>query len=232
MKILLIWRYRTRGCASMNFNIYFKYMNKYLIPGAVVIAGALIAGAYIFVNFGFNRILSSQEAGEKAINFINQNIEEGAVASLVKVTEKDMVYQISLTINGNPYESYITKDGQFMFPTGVSMKEFAEEESAQTTENTESTAVASEAFAKCLTEKGMKFYGSKSCSWCAKEKEAFGDALQYVDYVECVGDDGNWAKVCQDAQITSVPTWQSPDGTKESGYKTLEQLAEMSGCSL
>jgi len=207
-------------------------MNKYLIPGAIVIAGILIAGAYIYVNFGLSGTLSSQEAGEKAIAFINQNIEEGAVASLIKVTEKEMVYQISLTINGTPYESYITKDGRFIFPSGIDTEEPLEEESAQTVENTDLTATASEAFAKCLTEKGMKFYGSKNCSWCAKEKTIMGDALQYVNYVECVGDDGNWTKECQDAQVTSVPTWILPDGTKESGFKTLEQLAEKSGCSL
>jgi len=105
-----------------------------------------------------------------------------------------------------------------------------QEEATQT--NTEEASVASESFAKCLTDKGMKFFGSKTCSWCAKEKESFGDSLQYVNYIECLGDDGQWTKECQDANITSVPTWQLPNGAKESGFKTLEQLAEVSGCTL
>lgn len=213
-------------------------ISKNLIPAAIIVAGILIAGAYVFVNYWPVGMLSSQQAADKTIAFVNQNIEAGATASLVAITEKDMVYQISLKINETQYESYITKDGKFLFPSGINLEEAVKEEAAQTqntqTEpsSTESTLVASESFAKCLTEKGMKFYGSKNCGWCAKEKTSFGDSLQYVNYIECVGDDGQWTKECQDASITSVPTWQLPDGTKESGFKTLEVLAEVSGCSL
>ncbi|MFH1575786.1 MAG: hypothetical protein ABIB55_02475 [Candidatus Nealsonbacteria bacterium] len=200
-------------------------LNKYLIPSAIVVAGVLIAGAFVYVNFWPNGMLSTQQAAEKAIAFINKNIEQGATATLVQITEENNVYKISLEINGTPYESYITKDGNFLFPSGINLKEQVEEEPAQ-------TAAASESFTQCLTEKGMKFYGSKNCSWCDKEKTLLGDSLQYIDYIECVGDDDQWTKECQDAQITSVPTWQLPDGAKEPGFKTLEQLAEVSGCSL
>lgn len=186
-------------------------------------AGILIAGAFVYTKQA--GLISIQEAGDKTIAFINDNIEEGATASLVSITENGLVYQISLEINGTPYESYITKDGKFLFPSGIVLKEGSDIQEEQ-------TAVASESFAQCLTEKGMKFFGSKNCGWCAKEKTLFGDSLQYVDYIECVGDDDQWTKECQDAQITSVPTWQLPDGTKESGFKTLEQLAEISTCSL
>lgn len=202
--------------------------NKYLIPGAIVIAGILIAGAFVYVNYWPKGALSAQQAAEKAIAFINKNIEQGTVASLVAVIEKGSVYQISLKINETQYESYITKDGNLLFPTGIILEEPAKEEAAQAA----NTEIASESFAKCLTEKGMKFYGSKNCSWCAKEKTLFGDSMQYVNYIECTGDNGQLTKACQDANITSFPTWQLSDGKMESGYKTLEQLAEVSGCSL
>ncbi len=202
-------------------------INKNSIPAAIVIAGILIAGALVFINYWPIGTLSSQQAADKAMTFINQNIEQGAVASLVGVTEAGNVYKISLKIGETQYESYITKDGKFLFPTGIKLEAAAPEKQTST-----ETTTASAAFAQCLTQKGMKFYGSKSCSWCAKEKTSFGDSLQYITYVECVGNDGQWTKECQDAKITSVPTWQLPDGTKESGFKTLEQLAEVSGCSL
>ncbi len=206
-------------------------MNKYLILAAIVVSGVLIAGTFVFINYWPMGTLSAQEAADKAIAFVNKNIEEGAAASSVQVAEKGPFYQTSLKINETQYESYITKDGKLLFPSGINLEEPVQEETAQATD-TESTSAASESFAKCLTEKGMKFYGSKKCGWCAKEKTLLGASLQYVNYIECVGDDDQWTKACQDAKITSVPTWQLPDGKMESGFKTLEQLAEVSGCSL
>lgn len=217
----------------MKINIPKINMNKNLIPAAIIVSGILIAGTFAFINYWPTDALSSEQAAEKALAFINQNIEEGATASLIEITENGSVYQISLKINEAQYESYITKDGKFLFPSGINLAESTQAENIpEESPNTEQIVTASESFAKCLTEKDMKFYGSKTCSWCAKEKTLFGDSMQYVSYVECLGDDDQWTKECQDDGITSVPTWQLPDGTKESGYKTLEQLAEISGCSL
>ncbi|MFH1423580.1 MAG: hypothetical protein ABIG29_01300 [Candidatus Nealsonbacteria bacterium] len=220
----------------MKINIPKVNISKNLIPVAIIIAGILIAGAFVYVNFWPKGVLSAQQAAEKAIAFINQNIEQGATASLVQVTEEDNVYKISLKVNEIPYESYITKDGKFLFPSGidlgvVALQELGTEVTAEPS-GEQSSAVASESFAKCLTEKGMKFYGSQDCSWCSKEKTLLGDSMQYVNYVECIDDEGQFTKACQDANITSFPTWQLPDGRMESGFKTLEQLAEVSGCSL
>src|SRR3989344_3181316 len=125
--------------------------NKNLIPAAVVVAGILIAGAFVYVNFWPKNLLSAQQAAEKAIVFINQNIEQGATAALVQVTEENNVYKISLKVNETPYESYITKDGKFLFPSGINLGEPVQEEATQT--NTEEASVASESFAKCLTDK-------------------------------------------------------------------------------
>ena len=90
-----------------------------------------------------------------------------------------------------------------------------------------------DSFAKCLTEKGMKLYGSKNCGWCEKQKELFGVSFQYVAYIECIDPETEqWSEECGAAGIKSVPTWQMPDGEKISGFKTLEVLAESSGCPL
>ncbi len=90
-----------------------------------------------------------------------------------------------------------------------------------------------ENFAKCLTEKGMKFYGAEWCSWCKKENELFAEAVQYLPYIECVdeGSDELTAE-CQEAGISGFPTWQLPNGELVSGFKTLEELSELSGCSI
>lgn len=97
-----------------------------------------------------------------------------------------------------------------------------------------SVEVASlENFAKCLTQKGMRFYGAFWCGWCKKQKELFGEAAQYLPYIECSDPETRQlTPECQEAGITSFPTWQLPDGKKSPGFKTLENLAQLSGCQL
>ncbi|MEK7482337.1 MAG: hypothetical protein AAB620_00900 [Patescibacteria group bacterium] len=89
-------------------------------------------------------------------------------------------------------------------------------------------------FAECLTSKGMKFYGASWCSWCKKEKDSFGDAKGSLPYIECVDpqDQQKLTPECEKAGIQSFPTWQLPNGTKEAGFKTIDQLAATSGCEI
>lgn len=90
-----------------------------------------------------------------------------------------------------------------------------------------------DAFAQCLTSKKVKMYGAYWCPHCQEEKESFGSAFQYVNYVEC-GIEGSRAEqpVCKDAGVKNFPTWQFVDGTRAEGTLTLHALSEKSGCSL
>jgi len=88
-------------------------------------------------------------------------------------------------------------------------------------------------FAKCLTEKEAKFYGTYWCGWCKKQKELFGEAAQYLPYIECIDEKTQqMTSQCQAAGIASFPTWEFPEKGKIPGYKDLEKLAELSGCQL
>ena len=91
-----------------------------------------------------------------------------------------------------------------------------------------------EAFAQCLTEKGSTFYGAYWCPHCQDQKKLFGNALKYVDYVECgiVGNTSAQVQECTDADITSYPTWTFGDGTRQSGLMPLRNLADKTGCEL
>lgn len=89
-----------------------------------------------------------------------------------------------------------------------------------------------EVFAKCLTEKEAKFYGAFWCGWCDRQKQLFGEAAQYLPYIECSDlETRQLTPECQKEGITGFPTWEF-NGTKISGFKTLEELAKLSGCSL
>lgn len=91
---------------------------------------------------------------------------------------------------------------------------------------------ALESLAKCLTQKGAKFYGASWCGWCKKQKDLFGAAVQYLPYVECIDSTTQELnQACQAADIQGFPTWEF-NGVKSPGYKEADKLAELSGCSL
>ena len=90
-----------------------------------------------------------------------------------------------------------------------------------------------DSFAQCLSEKGAKFYGAFWCQHCATQKSMFGKSMKYVNYIECsTPDRSGQTQVCIDAGIQSYPTWEFPDGSKETGSKELSYLSLKSGCAL
>ncbi len=86
-----------------------------------------------------------------------------------------------------------------------------------------------EKLAKFMSEKGMVMYGAYWCSHCQDQKKLFGNAFQYVDYVECdpQGPSANEAE-CTARNVTGYPTWIY-NSTQYSGQKTLSQLAQIVG---
>ena len=79
--------------------------------------------------------------------------------------------------------------------------------------------------AKCLTEKGVKMYGTEWCSYCKKQKEAFGNSFQYIDYIDC---DKERSK-CTAAGVKGYPTWVI-SGENYPGVQSFERLSSLSGC--
>lgn len=80
------------------------------------------------------------------------------------------------------------------------------------------------ALAKCMTEKGVKFYGAKSCPNCEKQKSLFGtSAFQFVNYVECLDNPA----LC--INLKGVPAWYI-NGSIYYGVKTPDELRVLSKC--
>jgi hypothetical protein len=88
-------------------------------------------------------------------------------------------------------------------------------------------------FAKCLTSRNAKMYGLYWCPHCEEQKEMFGYAVQYVNYVEC-GVKGVRAETeeCKQAGVKNFPTWQFADGSRLEGAQPLAVLGQKTGCSL
>jgi hypothetical protein len=88
-------------------------------------------------------------------------------------------------------------------------------------------------FTQCLTEKGVAMYGAWWCPHCQNQKDLFGTAFNYVNYVECSpGGTKTMSAECRAAGVEGYPTWILNDGTKLSGEQSFKALSEASGCSL
>jgi len=84
-----------------------------------------------------------------------------------------------------------------------------------------------DAFAQCLTDAGLKMYGTDWCSHCQNQKELFGSSFQYIDYINC---DKN-KETCLIEGVQGYPTWKI-DGKSYQGEQTLENFAQITGCEL
>ena len=88
-------------------------------------------------------------------------------------------------------------------------------------------------FAECIKASGATFYGAFWCPHCQNEKKLFGDAEQFLPYVECSTPDGTaQLQVCKDASIQSYPTWVFKDGSRLTGEIPFDQLSAKTGCPL
>lgn len=89
-----------------------------------------------------------------------------------------------------------------------------------------------EKLAKFMTNEGMVLYGAYWCPHCKDQKELFGEAVKYLDYVECdaKGENAN-PDECLAQGIESYPTWVYKGKKIESGGKTIKELAEIVGFS-
>ena len=96
----------------------------------------------------------------------------------------------------------------------------------QVIKNNENTG-SLDSFAECLAEKGVILFINEGCPYCAKQKEIFGNSVQYLDIVKCE----EYGGTCSENKIDRVPTWLI-NGEKYVGVQTLESLSEISGCVL
>lgn len=107
-----------------------------------IIGVTLIGGGIFFMSkkknpFGMlasvSGAISSQEAGDKAIDFINKNLlREGVTASLKEIKEESGLYKVTIKITQKDSEQdadvYVSLDGKFLFVNPpIEMKETEKE---------------------------------------------------------------------------------------------------------
>ncbi|MCK4589885.1 MAG: hypothetical protein KAT77_05545 [Nanoarchaeota archaeon] len=72
--------------------------------------------------------LSTADAGNKMLTFVNENLmQPGTTAELNDIQEMNGIYQIKLSVLGQEFTSYLTKDGEIFFPQGYVLEELEEQ---------------------------------------------------------------------------------------------------------
>lgn len=87
-------------------------------------------------------------------------------------------------------------------------------------------------FAQCVNDAGAKMYGAYWCPHCADQKAMFGKSWKKVNYIECAKSRTEQTEECTLAGIDSYPTWEFADGSRQGGAISLQQLSQLTGCSL
>lgn len=120
--------------------LFFREPVFYAMIAVFFVIGIFLGGS--FTGFSLYSSLSPQEAGNKVINYINTYmLQNGVTASLESVTDAGWVYQINLTISGplgsQTFTSYVTKDGKFLFVSGIDITKPPKLKTSKTQEKTE-----------------------------------------------------------------------------------------------
>ena len=92
-----------------------------------------------------------------------------------------------------------------------------------------------DAFARCLSDRGVKMYGAWWCPHCQEQKGKFAASFEYAPYVECgvKGDLHGQNPACKEEGIKHYPTWQfPPTGERVERVFDLQELSDRTGCPL
>ncbi len=126
----------------------FKIKKKAMWQAATAVLAILLI-ASIATKWGCNGTggaVSADEAGEKAVGFINTFMTDGNVAvDLKDVSEESSMYMVNFEVQGQTYPSYVSKDGKFLFLQVIDMDKASQEaESGGAPSQAQAPAQASE----------------------------------------------------------------------------------------
>jgi len=82
-------------------------------------------------------------------------------------------------------------------------------------------------FAKCLSEKGLKMYGTEWCPHCKNQKKLFEKSFKYIDYTDCDYE----KEICGSEGIKGYPTWKI-NNQSYPGEQTFQRLSQLTECEI
>lgn len=113
---------------SISFKKFFEkgFLNSVTV--GIIVAGLAIGLSLVYINqkksvASVGESLTPQQAAQKAISFINENmLVDGVSASLIDAIEQNGVYQIKFKVEEEEFESYVSSDGKLLFVQGIDLE--------------------------------------------------------------------------------------------------------------
>jgi protein-disulfide isomerase len=133
-------------------------------------------------------VLTSQQAANKAIDYINKNLVQTGTASLVSVEEMSGVYKVITSYQGQQIPVYVTKDGRFLILQQATF-DMTKEITTTTTQQVELFSKVSENSKNCLTKLNID---TSKIETCLKE-----NGLKFVQ---------NEFDLCKQYDVSGSPT--------------------------
>ena len=169
----------------------------------IVLVILLVGSAVLLfrdVDFNVTKKISADEAGKKAVNYINKLQGQG-VASLISASKdkEKGLYKLKLNVNDQAFESYMTLDGNTLFPDAINLEAAAATNQEKVTggETIEGGFIklADQEICRENDKPIVYYFGSQNCPHCVWEypliKEVtakFGDKISFHDNMNEIKD--------------------------------------------
>lgn len=151
---------------------------------AIIITGVLIFaksnGKFSFSNFSLFGS-SPTQIGQKAVDYINNNKLSSSKVTLKSASEVSGLIKISIDVGGQAYNSYVTKDGRFLFPnTPIDMKPAKTATSASASSSTTQTAAKDASSVTKAAKPMLEAFVVSSCPFGLQMQRAIADAVKNI----------------------------------------------------
>ncbi len=171
----------------------FKKLDKNTLFIGVAVVGIIVIAVLAFANnngsFSFSDIFgdSNEKIAQKAIDYINNKGLSSSPASLVSVSSESGLVKMKIKIGGNEFDSYVSKDGKYLFPQVIDMNPPEEEGDTDTQATEEQKAQAAAAITK--TDSPMlEAYVVSRCPYGIQMQRAMAEAVKtqpaLADYIK------------------------------------------------
>ena len=169
---------------------FIKKQSKKTILISLVVIVVVIAGAiYYFTShpdLSYLKFWQSgdKQAAEKAVKYINDNQLASSTVSLVSVSRESGLIKIKIKLGSTEFDSYISKDGKYLFPQALDISE-----STEPTEGSTTTTSAATCDELTKTDSPMlQAYVVSQCPYGLQMQRAMADAVARVpalaNYIE------------------------------------------------
>jgi hypothetical protein len=106
---------------------FLKNIDKNTILAGVAVLGVVVVAVLVFANnngagaFSIPSLFgqSNDTIAQKAVDYINNNGLSSTPATLVSVAEESGLVKVKISIGGNEFDSYVTRDGKYLFPQAI-----------------------------------------------------------------------------------------------------------------